>query len=508
MKQITGILSLVFFITGCATTTGPAVSSSELRAAQEQISRKAAEYRTKQLKRVEAIGNRLITYMPEEDRQKLQGIRYDIWDTEGVNAGATLDKKIKISFEMLRFCESDDELGLVIAHEFAHITRGHLGKKMGTGILATAAGIATGVALDSVAPGVGTAAGQVVSKGMAGGFSRDYEREADYFGTQYAYVAGFDPKAGSVLWERMSIELPKTATAGFFTTHPASPERMVRTEKIIKELSDAGIQSNLFNRQTANALTITPNHSLLQKGVGLTKQALVLPVKAVNQVAVIPGATMSTFAPSQSSSKNTTATDSSTLTPSNTDTAPDDKTALLEEQSKKQVALLKEEAKKRAESLVNDEGRSAKEQADFETALMEAKEAARDYRYAEFGIQEMGLAKKVTNLLLSQKVSGKQMIFPLSQKNLDWYVVYRLSSVQNFKALGMMYRHYRAYWYTPNGKLYSEQDFVQSQYRSNFAKTTLEWDASLGDILIGKWLVRIFQEGQLIDERTFDVIKV
>jgi hypothetical protein len=195
---------------------------------------------------------------------------------------------------------------------------------------------------------------------------------------------------------------------------------------------------------------------------------------------------------------------------SNLSTQPDP-SSLTEEE--KELMALREEVKRlraeegtRAQQAAEDQMKQAAKDAEFERVLLEAKEAAKQLRYAEFGIQDMGLAKKVTNLWVAKKVSGEQRIFPLSQGRTDWFVQYSQWSSGSWKALALQHRRYRAYWYAPNGRLFSEQDFIQSKVRAEFAKTTLQWDPALGNFLVGKWLVRIFQDGQLLDERTFEIV--
>ena len=62
------------------------------------------------------------------------------------------------------------------------------------------------------------------------------EREADYFGLKYVKLAGYDYEAASGAWERFAIEVPKSMVQNYLNTHPASPKRLVRLEKIIEEL--------------------------------------------------------------------------------------------------------------------------------------------------------------------------------------------------------------------------------------------------------------------------------
>ena len=86
---------------------------------------------------------------------------------------------------------------------------------------------------------VGTVTG-VVAKGTinATGFNRDEEREADYYGLQYAASAGYRPEDAVHFWQRNlawergtggSFEIP------FLRDHPATAERLVRIDKWVRQ---------------------------------------------------------------------------------------------------------------------------------------------------------------------------------------------------------------------------------------------------------------------------------
>ena len=94
--------------------------------------------------------------------------RYD------VNAWAD-GERIYVTAGMLRFTENDEELALIIGHELAHNTRGHVASKKGNtllgAILGAAAAVLSGVDVTSLGAQTG---------GLA--YSQDFEAEADYVG--------------------------------------------------------------------------------------------------------------------------------------------------------------------------------------------------------------------------------------------------------------------------------------------------------------------------------------
>ena len=72
-------------------------------------------------------------------------------------------------------------------------------------------------------------------------FSRDAERQADFFGLQYMYHAGYDPNSYVTFFERIQADekrrpgtIPKV-----FSTHPPTPDRIEAAQKEIATILPA-----------------------------------------------------------------------------------------------------------------------------------------------------------------------------------------------------------------------------------------------------------------------------
>lgn len=164
---------------------------------------------------------------------------FDLGNEEDVNAYAVRDR-IHISYGMVNFCKSDDELAAVIGHEVAHVARGHYKRKASALVVNAIASVTLGVTAEAFVPGVGelVRVGAESAGNMAGlRFSRDLEREADYFGVKFMRLAGFNPNTAVAFHDRFAIEIPATLSAGYLNTHPSSPERSLRMQKSIEELA-------------------------------------------------------------------------------------------------------------------------------------------------------------------------------------------------------------------------------------------------------------------------------
>jgi len=159
-------------------------------------------------------------------------------DAQEINA-ATNGKLIVVTYGLVNFAKSDDEIAAVLGHELAHAVRGHVTKAQGGQILTLLAALALGIAAERNSPG----SGEGVMRGASqignifnASYSRDLEREADYFSTKFVYYSGYDVDTCATVEERFAIEMPATMIQNYLSTHPSSHERVVRVRKAIEEL--------------------------------------------------------------------------------------------------------------------------------------------------------------------------------------------------------------------------------------------------------------------------------
>jgi membrane-associated protease RseP (regulator of RpoE activity) len=179
--------------------------------------------------------------------KQIAGYEVNLVADQQVNAWAD-GSTVNFTYGIMRFTESDDELALIIGHELAHNTEGHVGKAM----LKTAATALPIVALGSVAAvmtGVDVSPmAKIAMKAAQAKFSRGHEREADYVGTYITARAGYSIEGAEDFWRRFSSEIPNSMKESYDSSHPTSPERTVRMEKVCTEIED----------KIAKGLTILP----------------------------------------------------------------------------------------------------------------------------------------------------------------------------------------------------------------------------------------------------------
>ena len=128
---------------------------------------------------------------------------------------------------------SDDEVAMIMGHEMAHALREHAREQMGKG--AATRGIA---GLISSLLGLGSladAALNISAQLLTLKFSRQDESEADLIGLDLAARAGFDPRAGVTLWQKM-MKAAEHAPPEFISTHPAGPARVKEIETALPKV--------------------------------------------------------------------------------------------------------------------------------------------------------------------------------------------------------------------------------------------------------------------------------
>jgi hypothetical protein len=150
--------------------------------------------------------------------------------------------RIILSQRLVSFCLNDDELAVVVGHELAHQSHGHLVRGAGQRHVGGLAGrmwkfVGTqtlnglmdwrrAIWIDERVP-------PVAEDAMVSAFSREDEREADIYGLWYAYQAGYDLDKGLAIWERLGgiVHDPFERTY-FLDSHPTPLERLARLKKI------------------------------------------------------------------------------------------------------------------------------------------------------------------------------------------------------------------------------------------------------------------------------------
>ncbi|MCD8497782.1 MAG: M48 family metalloprotease [Alphaproteobacteria bacterium] len=162
--------------------------------------------------------------------------KFTVLDSDIVNAFALPGGYIYVSRGLLALANSEAELAAVLAHEAGHITGKHSAERYSRGVVTSLGASILSAAIDKT--GVSQALG-IGSDLYMKSYSRDQENEADTLGIRYLTRAGYDPSAmtsflanlqnSSALEDRIAGNGPSSPIEGYFSTHPATQDRVNKT---------------------------------------------------------------------------------------------------------------------------------------------------------------------------------------------------------------------------------------------------------------------------------------
>ena len=205
----------------------------------DEMTRQAASKRSllppdnPQTQRMRAIAQRLLPHAPKfNERAKDWKWEINVLQSSQINAFCMPGGKIAVFTGILDKLQlTDDEAAMVMGHEIGHAlyehARSRAGKQMGLGGVRFVAGLLFGQLGDVVGASAGSLA--------ALSFSRGDETQADLIGLELAARAGYDPRAGITLWQKMS-KASQGAPPQWLSTHPSGEARIKAIKTHIPEV--------------------------------------------------------------------------------------------------------------------------------------------------------------------------------------------------------------------------------------------------------------------------------
>ena len=187
-----------------------------------------------QVKRLRAIAQRIIPFaVVWNPRARDWQWEVNLIGSRQVNAFCMPGGKIAFYSGILSQLKlSDDEVAMVMGHEVAHALREHARKRMGKSAVTQGAARLGGAVVASVLgidPRLTDAAARGGANLLTLEFSREDESEADLVGMELAARAGYDPRAGVTLWQKMGAA-NKNAPPQWLSTHPSGKSRIKEIE--------------------------------------------------------------------------------------------------------------------------------------------------------------------------------------------------------------------------------------------------------------------------------------
>jgi Zn-dependent protease with chaperone function len=289
MRQITALLFVVLFGTGCATTNKQhyeqplyemdvleksraetvqikEVSSRELgnqkpgerppldsdEAGLWMVMDKAEnEYRT--------AGNRIDEHALNDYLQNIvcrlapeycEDIRVYVLQVPYFNASMAPNGVLLIWSGLLLRTTNEAQLASVIGHEIGHYLRRHSLQRLHDVVNTSSALVFVQLAAAVAGVGVVGDLAYLAAISSLQAYNRDQEREADGYGLAFMARAGYDPHEAGNLWEKVIQEVEASKDKNFslllFDSHPPGRERMAALDELSDRIVDRG---NDFSRE-------------------------------------------------------------------------------------------------------------------------------------------------------------------------------------------------------------------------------------------------------------------
>jgi len=188
-------------------------------------------------------------------------------DSDEVNAMALPGGFFYVNSGLILAADDEAELAAVMSHEIAHVALRHGTRGQTRADIANIASLP----LIFLGGGIGYAARQVAGIGLPLTFlkfSRGFEAEADYYGLEYMYKAGYDPNAFVTIFEKLqALDKKKPgALSKAFSSHPQTPDRIQKSQAEIATILPSREQyietTSEFNDVKARLAAIENRHKL------------------------------------------------------------------------------------------------------------------------------------------------------------------------------------------------------------------------------------------------------
>jgi len=186
-----------------------------------------------QVVRLRKIARELLPHSVKfNERAKVWKWEVNVFQSPQINAFCMPGGKIAFFTGILdKLRLTDDEVAMVMGHEIGHALWEHARERAGKNMAVGAGRVVAGLLFGQVGDLLGAGAGSLANLK----FSRNDELEADLIGMELAARAGYDPRAGITLWEKMS-RASQGAPPQWLSTHPSGDTRISVIKKHLPEV--------------------------------------------------------------------------------------------------------------------------------------------------------------------------------------------------------------------------------------------------------------------------------
>ena len=186
------------------------------------------------VQRVRRIFNNLLPHTYKfNERAREWKWEVNVFQSPTINAFCMPGGKIAVFTGILEKLNlSDDEVAMIMGHEMGHALWEHARERTAkTNITNIGSRVIGGLLFGQAGEMIGAAGSSLAALK----FSRNDETEADLIGMELAARAGYDPRTGVTLWQKMS-QVNNGAPPQWLSTHPSGKTRIDTIEKNLPDV--------------------------------------------------------------------------------------------------------------------------------------------------------------------------------------------------------------------------------------------------------------------------------
>lgn len=155
-----------------------------------------------------------------------------IIESQTVDAFATIGGYVYITTGLIGLCDKEQELAGVLAHEFAHIGRRHVAKRLEKQKYINVGMLATTLLSILIGDPKALVAGAASAQAMSLKYSREDEEEADRVGSTTADRAGYGGLGVAEFLKKVRTTGTDKVLPQYLLTHPYHEERIIKIESM------------------------------------------------------------------------------------------------------------------------------------------------------------------------------------------------------------------------------------------------------------------------------------
>lgn len=219
----------------------------------EQELQLGSEFRTEIEKELEFVRDRqVVDYVQGLGRTVVENapepppfpVEFHVVKDPSINAFAIPGGNVYVHTGLLAAASDESEVLSVIAHEYGHVVYRHGAKHMaraqGMQAVSALGGKLLGDAGSSQLVGLGVS---LFEQGALTRYGREDELEADSIAIPTLYRAGYDPRGMVSFFEHLQSKYgDQSGFTRYFSSHPATSERIDRAEEAIRSLPEGSLK--------------------------------------------------------------------------------------------------------------------------------------------------------------------------------------------------------------------------------------------------------------------------